>query len=453
MLFTPAAHALCAARPSGAWGSRVEQLAVADHAERLAQPAVTRRRHGALEQLAVLDQVDLHVVRILDEVLDLGAADAGGDVGVGLQRVADDELVARVGRADHARAGHARLALEAVEAAAQVLDLRGRLHAGARGGLHERAVPARPHELRGLRAAQRARLGHGVLGLGRGVDAVHREPVVVVDALRAVRRGAGAELPAHLQRGCDRVVVQAHERVPEAVRARVALVARLGLGAELVGHRRALALDLRRDRGDEAVGVAGRAARVVGRGQVVHQLRQRQLGAQRVLARDRVHDPVAVGEQEAGLVGVGGGGDALDRGERVGGVVDDLGQLAGVAGAALVLDQAGAGVEVAGGLLDLAEAAVRSLAAGLASVAPPPGEQHGHADRDQHDHRPQPRQQRAAVHERAPPRPAARSSRATTGPARRSPRRGRAGRTAADPVGAPRRRRTSLRPRPDGATA
>ena len=134
----------------------------------------------------------------------------------------------------------------------------------ARRGLDERAVPARPHELGGLRAAERARLGDGVLGLGRVVDPVDREPVVVVDALGAVRRGARAELPAHLQRRLDLVVVEPHERVPEAVRAAVALVAGLGGGAELDRHRRALALDLRRDRGHEAVRVAGRAAGVVG---------------------------------------------------------------------------------------------------------------------------------------------------------------------------------------------
>ncbi len=64
-----------------------------------------------------------------------------------------------------------------------------------------------------------------------------------------------------------------------------------------------------------------------------------------------MHDPVAVGEQEAGLVAVGGAGDALDGRQRVGGVVDELRQLAGVAGAALVLHQPGAGLEVARGLL------------------------------------------------------------------------------------------------------
>ncbi len=99
--------------------------------------------------------------------------------------------------------------------------------------------PAHAHELLGLGAAQRARVGDDLLRLGRGVDAVHREPVVVVDALGAVGGRGAAELPAHLQRRRDLLVAQAHERVAEAVRAAVALVARLRVLAEADRDRRA----------------------------------------------------------------------------------------------------------------------------------------------------------------------------------------------------------------------
>ncbi len=93
--------------------------------------------------------------------------------------------------------------------------------------------------------------------------------------------------------------------------------------------------------------VARGAAGIVRARQAVHQVLELRARAQRVLARDGAHDPVAVRQQEAGLVGVRGLRDALHGGERVARAVDDRGQLAGVAGAALVLHQAGAGVQVA----------------------------------------------------------------------------------------------------------
>ena len=126
-LHARATHARRAAAGESSGQPLVRNVAVAEHAERLAQPAVARQRHRAAEDLAVLDQLDLQVVRIVDEVLDLRAADAGRDVGVGRQRVADRELAARIGRADHDRAGHAGRALQPFQAAAEALDvLRGR---------------------------------------------------------------------------------------------------------------------------------------------------------------------------------------------------------------------------------------------------------------------------------------------------------------------------------------
>src|SRR3954464_11506214 len=83
-----AVHALhpCHARPPRGGGRELRaagraELAVADHAERLAEPAVAADGHRAVERLvAVLDQLDGQLGREVDEVLDLGAADAGVDV-------------------------------------------------------------------------------------------------------------------------------------------------------------------------------------------------------------------------------------------------------------------------------------------------------------------------------------------------------------------------------------
>ena len=234
MLFTPAAHAFCA-RALGELGAAVvEQLAVADHAERLAQPAIAREGQRAVELLAVL--------RSRRPSSNPGTGGGSGPSSRGCRRPCRSSVCSVLHSGSWLRGSGGPITLAPVTHAWRCRPSRppqscskssGGLHALAGLGLQEHPVPARPHELRGLRTAQRARIGHDVLGLRRRVDPVDREPVVVVDALGAVGRRARAELLAHLQRRRDVVVVEAHEGVPEPVRARVALVAGPGLGAEL----------------------------------------------------------------------------------------------------------------------------------------------------------------------------------------------------------------------------
>ena len=171
-----------------------------------------------------------------------------------------------------------------------------------RARLEERAVPARPHECLRLGAAQSPRIGHwpaperGVVGADDG------EPVVVVGALRAVRRRVGPELDAQLQRRLQLVGVEPHERVPEAVHAAVALPARVCVGADACRFGGVRRVEVGRHARDEPVGEARAAARVVAQRQVVHQVRERHVAFARVPAPDGVHDHVAVGQQEAALV-------------------------------------------------------------------------------------------------------------------------------------------------------
>ena len=107
---------------------------------------------------------------------------------------AELELQLRVGGADHRGAGDARLALKSLELVAEDVEVNGRVDDDPlRPVVDERAVPARPHELGRLRRTQLPNVGDGV-GRKRGVvGAGDGEPVVVVRALGAIRRGPRAE--------------------------------------------------------------------------------------------------------------------------------------------------------------------------------------------------------------------------------------------------------------------
>src|SRR5207245_11167950 len=96
-----------------------------------------------------------------------------------------------------------------------------------------RAVPARQHEDRRLPRAERARRGRAAR-LAGAVRAAERQPVVVEDALSAVRCGL-PELAALGERVAEQLAVAAHVRVAEAVHAAVLLVA--GAGGPAAGKR------------------------------------------------------------------------------------------------------------------------------------------------------------------------------------------------------------------------
>ena len=189
------------------------------------------------------------------------------------------------------------------------------------------------HELVRLPAAEDARVA---LRPGRGAHAVGAadgEPEVVERALRAVGR-LPAEGAAEPERRPEPLVADAHERVAEAVDAAVAPVPGLGLVAHGDRGPRTADVELRRDAGDEPVREPGRAAGVVRAREDVHQRRERDVVLPRVRAADRVHQPVAVREQEPAL-GPGGVADPLDGVARVVGPADERGERPRVAVAGL----------------------------------------------------------------------------------------------------------------------
>ena len=161
--------------------------------------------------------------------------------------------------------------------------------------LEQRAVPAAAHVAARLlsRTACAARVigSFGFFAWSRPGD---REPVVVEGAGRAVGRVVLAEQRARVQRERQLLAVEPHVRVPLAVDAAVALVARLGGGARLHGLLGAEVAELRRKRHHEAVREARRAVRVVRPRQVVEQPPDREVDGGGIAAADRVHQHVAV---------------------------------------------------------------------------------------------------------------------------------------------------------------
>ena len=177
--------------------------------------------------------------------------------------------------------------------------------------LDEGAVPAGPHELLSLGGAEPARVGLGGRGQRRAVRAERREPVVVVSPLGAIGRRPRAERPAELERRCEAVGVDAHERVPETVNAAVALVPRAGVGADGRG------LPGRRGSSDGATPVTSPCANpALQPGSLLRgsaSCRSASVScSERVGAPDRVHDAVAALQDEAAFAP----GGRLDRTHR-----------------------------------------------------------------------------------------------------------------------------------------
>ena len=169
-----------------------------------------------------------------------------------LQVGAHLELLLRVGGADHGGAGDARLALEAVELAAEDVEVDRRVDdEPLRPVVDERAVPARTNELGRLRGAERPGIRVRTRGERRLVGADDREPVVVVGALCAVGRRAPPEGAAERERRSEPVAVDAHECMPEPVHAAVAAVPRAGVRADLGRVARPPRVDRRRHARDE----------------------------------------------------------------------------------------------------------------------------------------------------------------------------------------------------------
>ena len=255
---------------------------------------------------------------------------------------------AGIGRSDHGDGGDARLALQARELPAEHLEVLRRVDDDSGGTIvDEGAIPAGPHEALRLRRAERARVAYGRSGQRRLVHPDDREPVVVVGALRAVRRGL-AERAAQVERGLEPVAVEAHERMAEPVDAAVALVA----GACVLADRSRLArppyIDRRRDAGHEPVGEACAATGVVAARQHVLQVGELEIAVERVRAPDGVHDAVAVREHETALRSH----RALDRRHRrprVLAVSDDLAERPRQALLRRLREKASAGPEVDGG--------------------------------------------------------------------------------------------------------
>src|SRR6185503_1176362 len=77
------------------------EAAVGDHRERLPEPAVAGRLRCGGEASAAADQALVGAGRLLEEVLDLDSANAGGGVGRRREPGAELELGGGVGRADH----------------------------------------------------------------------------------------------------------------------------------------------------------------------------------------------------------------------------------------------------------------------------------------------------------------------------------------------------------------
>ena len=164
----------------------------------------------------------------------------------------------------------------------------------------ERAVPAGTNERRRLSAAQVARVGDCAGTKFGFVRSRNGEPVVVVGALRAVRRGR-PECAAEGKRRRQAVAVDPHEGVPETVNAAVAAVARARVRAN--GRRLARPPDVDRGRHpcDEPVREPGAAARVVTAREHVLEVAEREALVHGVRPPNRMHDPVTVGEHEAAL--------------------------------------------------------------------------------------------------------------------------------------------------------
>jgi hypothetical protein len=151
----------------------------------------------------------------------------------------------------------------------------------------------------------------------------------VIGTLRTVGSRL-AERAAQAEGRLQAVAVDAHEGVPEAMDAAVALIPRSRVRAErrrLVGlpdvepwsHAR-----------DEAVREPGAAAGIVAARQHVLKIRERELPCERVRPTDGVHDAVAVREREAALP-PDRGFDGLDLGPWIVPIVDEDGERPGVA--------------------------------------------------------------------------------------------------------------------------
>ena len=194
------------------------------------------------------------------------------------------------------------LTLQALEAVAEDVQVQGRVDdEPLRPVVDERAVPARSHELGGLRRAQQASVGDAARREGGIVRSGNREPVVVVRALSAVRRRSRAESGAESERGREPVAVDPHEGVPEPMHAAVAAVTRAGTGADLGRSRGPADVDAGRDAGYEAVCEPRAAAGVVAPRQRLLQVAKLEALLHRVRPPNRVHHAVAVREEEPSL--------------------------------------------------------------------------------------------------------------------------------------------------------
>jgi hypothetical protein len=89
-------------------------------------------------------------------------------------------------------------------------------------------------------------------------------------------------------------------------------------------------MELRSDRRDETVRVAGRAPGIVASRQMVHERRGRHSDVAGIRPTDRVHDPVTVREEKPALL-PGRVSDGLHRPPRVAGALDQQQELADVA--------------------------------------------------------------------------------------------------------------------------